>query len=65
MRDSCSCEISDGTGVINLHSFDNADTPMEDNIIILSSSETYWYNPCSPVASPDSDGNMQCVWEIW
>ncbi|XP_065890154.1 uncharacterized protein [Dysidea avara] len=57
MRDSCSCEMSDGTGVINLHSIDNPDTPMEDSI---SSSETYWYNPCSPVTSPDCDGNSVC-----
>jgi len=57
MRDSCSCEMSDGSGVINLRSLDNADTPMEDSI---SSSETYWYNPCSPVTSPDCDGNSVC-----
>ena len=57
MKDSCSCEMSDGTGVINLHSIDNPDTPMEDSI---SSSETYWYNPCSPVTSPDCDGNSVC-----
>ncbi|XP_065890823.1 uncharacterized protein [Dysidea avara] len=65
MKDLCSCEMSDGSGIINLHSLDvtnrnlmDVTEPMQDS---LSSSETYFYNPCFAILHPDCDGNSVCA----
>ena len=56
-QDLCTCEMSDGTGAINLHSLDNPLNPMKDQ---LSLNQTIFYNPCSPVATPDCGNYSVC-----
>ncbi|XP_065888150.1 uncharacterized protein [Dysidea avara] len=56
-KDLCSCEMSDGTGTINLHSLDNATNPLRDE---ASPTNTFLYNPCSPITIPDCKGNSLC-----
>ena len=55
--DMCSCEMSDGTGTINLHSLDNATNPLGDE---ASPTNTFLYNPCSPITKPDCKDNSLC-----
>ncbi|XP_065888311.1 uncharacterized protein [Dysidea avara] len=56
-KDLCSCEMSDGSGTINLHSLDNATSPLRDE---ASPTNTFLYNPCSPITKPDCKGNSLC-----
>ena len=56
-KDLCSCEMSDGTGTINLHSLDNGTNPLRDE---ASPTNTFLYNPCSPITKPDCKGNSLC-----
>ncbi|XP_065887819.1 uncharacterized protein [Dysidea avara] len=56
-KDLCSCEMSDGTGTINLHSIDNPTNPLRDE---ASPTNTFLYNPCSPIMKPDCKGNSLC-----
>ena len=50
-QDLCACEMSDGTGTINLlHLLNNPLNPMKDE---SNPTQTIFYNPCSPVATPD------------
>ena len=56
-QDLCTCEMSDGTGTINLHSLDNPLNPMKDK---PNPAQTIFYNPCSPVATPDCGNYSVC-----
>ena len=56
-QDLCTCEMSDGSGTINLHSLDNPLNPMKDE---PNPKQTIFYNPCSPVASPDCGDHSVC-----
>ena len=56
-KDLCTCEMSDGTGTINLHSFDNLLNPMKDQ---PNPTQTIFYNPCSSVATPDCGNHSVC-----
>ena len=56
-KDLCSCEMSDGTGTINLHSLDNGTYPLSDEV---SPMNVFLYNPCSPITNPDCKGNSLC-----
>ena len=56
-KDSCTCEMSDGSGIINLHSLDYPAGPMRDGQTPLLS---FLYNPCSPITAPDCEGNSVC-----
>ena len=56
-QDLCTCEMSDGTGTINLHSLDNPLNPMKDK---PNPTQTIFYNPCSPVATPDCGNHSVC-----
>ena len=56
-QDLCTCEMSDGTGTINLHSLDNPLNPMKDE---SNPAQTIFYNPCSPVATPDCGNHSVC-----
>ena len=58
MKDACSCEMSDGSGTIDLHSLDSPAVPMQDSI---SPSQTFLYNPCSPITSVDCGNNTVCM----
>ena len=57
-KDLCTCEMSDGSGTINLHSLDNPTSPMRDGPTPLAS---ILYNPCSPITVPDCKGNSVCA----
>ena len=56
-KDLCSCEMSDGTGTINLHSRDN-----QIHSEMKEVQQTFLYNPCSrtPIIKPDCKGNSLC-----
>ena len=56
-QDLCTCEMSDGSGTINLHSLDNPLNPMKDE---PNPKQTIFYNPCSPVASPNCGDHSVC-----
>ncbi|XP_065887824.1 uncharacterized protein [Dysidea avara] len=56
-KDLCSCEMSDGTGTINLHSLGNTTNPLRDE---ASPTNTFLYNPCSPITKPDCKGSSLC-----
>jgi len=56
-KDSCTCEISDGSGTVNLHALDNPADPMED---VLSPTNAILYNPCSPMTNPYCNNNSLC-----
>ena len=56
-KDLCSCEMSDGTGAIDLHSLDDPSNPLRDE---ASSGNIFLYNPCSPITNPDCMGNSLC-----
>ena len=56
-QDLCTCEMSDGSGTINLHSLNNPTNPMKDQ---LSPKQTIFYNPCSPVADPQCGDHSVC-----
>ena len=56
-QDLCTCEMSDGTGTINLHSLDNPLSPMKDQPNPI---QTIFYNPCSPVANPSCGDHSIC-----
>ena len=56
-QDLCTCEMSDGTGTINLHSLDNPLSPMKDE---PNPNQTIFYNPCSPVANPNCRDHSVC-----
>ena len=56
-KDSCSCEMSDGSGIIYLHSLDNPSRPLKDQ---LSPSNTFLYNPCSPMTDPQCYDSSLC-----
>ena len=56
-QDLCTCEMSDGSGMINLHSLDNPLNPMKDK---KTPQETVFYNPCSPVADPQCGDHSVC-----
>jgi len=56
-KDLCSCEMSDGTGTINLRSLDDPSTPLRDE---ASPTNTFLYNPCSPITKPDCKDNSLC-----
>ncbi|XP_035674311.1 uncharacterized protein LOC118414393 isoform X1 [Branchiostoma floridae] len=49
MKDSCTCDMSDGTGAINLHPLDNPWAPLRSSHLQpdLGRNFTYYYNPCS------------------
>ncbi|XP_066277590.1 uncharacterized protein [Branchiostoma lanceolatum] len=49
MKDSCTCEMSDGSGEINLHPLDNPWAPLRSSHFQpdLGRNFTYYYNPCS------------------
>ena len=55
--DLCSCEMSDGTGTINLHSLDNGTNPLRDEV---SPMNNFLYNPCSSITNPDCKVNSLC-----
>jgi len=48
-KDLCSCEMSDGTGTINLHSLDDPSSPLIDEV---SPTNFFLYNPCSMMTNP-------------
>jgi len=56
-EDLCSCEMSDGTGTIDLHSLNNPSRPLRDQ---TSPSSEFLYNPCLPVIDPDCYNNSLC-----
>ena len=56
-QDLCTCEMSDGTGTINLHSLDNPLNPIKDE---PNPTQTIFYNPCSPVANPNCGNHSVC-----
>ena len=56
-QDLCTCEMSDGSGMINLHSLDNPLNPMKDE---PNPKQTIFYNPCSPVADPQCSDHSVC-----
>ena len=56
-QDLCTCEMSDGSGTINLHSLDNPLKPMKDE---PNPKQTVLYNPCSAIASPDCGDHSVC-----
>ena len=56
-QDLCTCEMSDGTGTINLHSLDNPLNPMKYE---TDQKQTVFYNPCSPVAAPNCGNHSIC-----
>jgi len=56
-QDLCTCEMSDGTGTINLHALDSSSTPMKDE---LDPMQTIFYNPCSPVKNPNCGNHSVC-----
>lgn len=58
MKDSCSCEMTDGSGTIDLHSLDSPAVPMHNSI---SPSQTFLYNPCSSITSVDCGNNTVCM----
>lgn len=58
MKDLCSCEMSDGSGIIDLHSLDSPAVPMKDT---LSPSQTFLYNPCSSITSVSCGNNTVCM----
>ncbi|XP_066277591.1 uncharacterized protein [Branchiostoma lanceolatum] len=51
MKDSCTCEMSDGSGEINLHPLDNPWAPLRSSHLgpELGRNFTYYYNPCSGI----------------
>ncbi|XP_078667722.1 uncharacterized protein LOC144909557 [Branchiostoma floridae x Branchiostoma belcheri] len=51
MKDACSCEMSDGTGDVNLHPLDNPWAPLRSSHLgpELGRNFTYYYNPCSGI----------------
>ena len=53
----CTCEMSDGTGTINLQSLNNPLNPMKDE---TNQKQTVFYNPCSPVATPSCGNHSIC-----
>ena len=53
----CTCEMSDGTGTINLQSLNNPLNPMKDE---TNQNQTVFYNPCSPVATPSCGNHSIC-----
>ena len=55
--DSCSCEMSDGSGTVNLRALDKPTDPMRDDVTPLQS---YLFNPCSPIVTPYCEGNSLC-----
>ena len=56
-QDLCTCEMSDGSGTINLHSLNNPMNPMKDE---PNPKQTIFYNPCSPVADPQCGDYSVC-----
>ena len=56
--DSCTCEKPDGSHSINLHPLDNPADPMQDD---TAPSLQFYYNPCSPIASPDCNNQSVCM----
>ncbi|XP_065887873.1 uncharacterized protein [Dysidea avara] len=56
-NDLCSCEMSDGTGTINLHSLDNPTSPLRDE---ASPTNAFLYNPCSPMTNPHCYNSSLC-----
>ena len=56
-KDLCSCEMSDGTGTISLHSLDNPNSPLQYK---ASPMDTFLYNPCSPMTNPQCHNNSLC-----
>ena len=56
--DSCTCEKPDGSNSINLHSLDSPSDPMQDD---TAPSQQFYYNPCSPIASPDCRDQSVCM----
>ena len=56
-QDLCTCEMSDGSGTINLHSLNNPLNPMKDQ---PNPKQTIFYNPCSPVADPQCSDHSVC-----
>lgn len=56
-QDLCTCEMSDGTGTINLHSLNNPLDPMKDE---PNPMQTVFYNPCSPVGNPQCGNHSVC-----
>ncbi|XP_065887649.1 uncharacterized protein [Dysidea avara] len=56
-KDLCSCEMSDGTGTINLHSLDNPTNPLRDQ---ASPTNAFLYNPCSPMTNPQCYNSSLC-----
>ena len=56
-KDLCSCEMSDGSGTINLHSLDNPTNPMSDE---PKPGQTFFYNPCSSIINPSCGPHSVC-----
>ena len=56
-KDLCSCEMSDGTGTINLHSLDDPTNPLRDEV---SPRDIFLYNPCSAMTKPNCNNNSLC-----
>ena len=56
--DSCTCEKPDGSNSINLHSLDSPSDPMQDD---TAPSLQFYYNPCSPIESPDCSNQSVCM----
>ena len=52
------CEMSDGSGIIDLRSLDSPAVPMQDSI---SPSQTFLYNPCSSITSVDCGNDTVCL----
>ena len=57
-QDLCTCEMSDGTGTVNLQSLNNPLSPMMKDQPSLN--QTIFYNPCSPVANPNCGSHSIC-----
>ena len=56
-QDLCTCEMSDGTGTINLRSLNNPLSPIKKE---LNPNQTIFYNPCSPVGNPNCGNHSVC-----
>ena len=56
--DACTCEDPRGNIVFNLHSLDSPSSPMQNQI---SSSTIFYYNPCSPISTPDCSDQSVCL----
>ena len=56
-KDLCSCEMSDGTGTIDLNFLNNPANPVRD---VVSPTHSFLYNPCAYMLKPDCKYSSLC-----